>query len=332
MSAAPLRYLSAADVTAAMPPVDERLALARQTMLALVDSADLPPKLGVHPRQPASHTAAMPALLRGVAADGHQDLLGVKWVTAFPGNRAAGLPAIHALVVLNDATTGEPLAVLDGGPITAQRTAAVSGVALREWWPQTEGPARVVLVGAGVQGESHVDALAAVAPRGTRLTISDRHPDRAEALAARARDCGTFGEVASSADGLSAAAIADVVLTMVSFGQERQSWPAEAFSQARLIVSVDNDMCVPAAVVDSAAAFLTDDVAQFDATRTDEVFAGYPQPDASIGEGLLGKIPALDGRGPIVVNPLGVGLADVVFADAIVRRARDLGLGTDLPR
>jgi ornithine cyclodeaminase/alanine dehydrogenase-like protein (mu-crystallin family) len=332
MSAAPLRYLSAADVSAAMPAVDERIELARRTMTALVDAADLPPKLGVHPRQPAAHTAAMPALLRAADATGADDLLGVKWVTAFPGNRALGLPAVHATVVLNDATTGEPVAILDGAPITAQRTAAVSGVALREWWPQLDGPARVGLVGAGVQGVAHLDVLAAVAPRGARLVIADRHLDRAEALAAMARATAAFDGVVATDLPSDAVEGAHVVLTMVSFGSDRQSIPAEAFAAAKLIVAVDYDMCVPASIVSGLAAFLTDDIAQFEATRTDEVFAGYPRPDASIGQALLGQAPAHRGRGPIVVNHLGVGLADVVFADAIVRRAADLGLGTDLPR
>ena len=128
----------------------------------------------------------MPALLRGADPDGAQDLAGVKWVTAFPGNRAMGLPAIHALVLLSDATTGVPSAIVDGGPITAQRTAAVSGVALREWWPHNRrnGPARIALVGAGVQGESHVEVLASVAPAGCTLMIVDRHAESAAHLAA----------------------------------------------------------------------------------------------------------------------------------------------------
>ena len=63
----PLRYLSADDVRAAMPPVLRRIELARKTMIALVEDAELPPKFGVHPRAEASHTAAMPALLRGRA-------------------------------------------------------------------------------------------------------------------------------------------------------------------------------------------------------------------------------------------------------------------------
>jgi ornithine cyclodeaminase/alanine dehydrogenase-like protein (mu-crystallin family) len=119
---------------------------------------------------------------------------------------------------------------------------------------------------------------------------------------------------------------------MVSFGANRQSLSPRSLQRAQLIVAVDYDMCVPAAVVSGASTFLTDDIAQFEAARNDTVFAGYPQPDASIGQALLGQAPALRGRGPIVVNHLGVGLADVVFADAIVRRATEMGIGTELPR
>jgi ornithine cyclodeaminase/alanine dehydrogenase-like protein (mu-crystallin family) len=314
-----------------MPGVEERLELARRTLVALVADAELPPKLGVHPREAGSHTGAMPALMRGEAADGADDLLGIKWVTAFAGNRARGIDAIHATVVLNDATTGVPLAILDGAPITAQRTAAISGVALREWWPRTPSPVAVTLVGAGVQGASHVEVLAHVA-RGCALTIVDRHDERAEELASAARVSGAFASVTPAPDVEAAIRDADVVLTMVSFGPRRQAVAADAFTRAALIVSVDYDMCVPAAVVAGSRLFATDDVAQFEATRDDVVFAGYPRPDAPIGELLGANCAARRPAGPVVVNHLGVGLADVVFADAIVRRAQELGLGTDLAR
>ncbi|HEY7023829.1 MAG TPA: NAD(P)-binding domain-containing protein [Candidatus Limnocylindrales bacterium] len=330
MGAQPLRYLSAADVVAAMPPVEDRIALAHRSMVALVESAELPPKIGVRPRQPASHTAAMPALLRESDPSGARDLLGVKWVTAFPGNRARGLPAVNALVVLNDGATGEPRAILDGAPITAERTAAVSGVALRRWWPRVDRRVRVTLVGAGVQGTSHVEVLACVAP-GTILTVADRHEERAFELARRAGQTGVFAEVDATTDAVGAVKSADVVLTMVSFGATRQSIPAQAFERARLIIGVDYDMCIPASVVSGAGLFVVDDIAQFEATRTNTVFAGYPKPHASIGLALSGAASALDGRGLVVVNHLGVGLADVVFADAILRRAAELGLGLVLP-
>jgi ornithine cyclodeaminase/alanine dehydrogenase-like protein (mu-crystallin family) len=273
----------------------------------------------------------MPALLRGRAPDGAEDLLGVKWVTAFPENRSRGLPGIHATVILNDATTGAPLAVLDGAPITAERTAAVSGVALREWWPQTSGPARVALVGAGVQGASHVDVLAEVG-RGSSIVILDRHQERADELAARAKATGAFAEVTAGTDIEPALASADVVLTMVSFGPQHQTVAAQAFARAGLIVAVDYDMCVPGSVVATSSRFLVDDIGQFEANRTATQFVGYPPVDGSIGQALLGQAPSPRASGPVVVNHLGVGLADVVFADAIVKRATALGLGTDLAR
>src|ERR1700741_3646119 len=113
-----------------MPPLPERLRLAERTMVALVEDAELPAKIGVHPRPAGSFAHAMPALLRGDDRDGGGDLLGMKWIAGFPGNRPQDLPAIHGLVVMTDARPGNPAGILDAGPITAERTAAISGVAI----------------------------------------------------------------------------------------------------------------------------------------------------------------------------------------------------------
>src|SRR5688572_12726221 len=115
-------YLRGADVLAAMPPLDARLALAERAMTALIADAELPPKIGVHPRPEGSFAHAMPAALRpsGPTATTAEDLLGMKWVTGVPANRAAGIAPINAIVVLSDPATGQPAAVLDGGHITAQ--------------------------------------------------------------------------------------------------------------------------------------------------------------------------------------------------------------------
>jgi ornithine cyclodeaminase/alanine dehydrogenase-like protein (mu-crystallin family) len=343
MAVPPLLYLDADAVRAAMPPVDQRIELARRTMIALVEDAELPAKIGVHPRQTDAFTAAMPALLRGPDPAGKADLLGIKWVLAYPANRDRGVPAIHATVILNDGVTGQPTAILDGGPITAQRTAAVSGVALAAWWPEPgQGKGKVALIGAGVQGRSHVEVLAhvvagagvagAAGAAGAALTVADRHAERAAALANVARESGHFGHVDSTTDAVAAVSGANVVLTMVSFGPQRQTIPAAALSAARLVVAIDYDMCVPADFASGAARFVVDEVEQFNAARSGEAFAGYPDPDASIGAALLGRAPAPRPAGPTYVNHLGVGLSDVVFADAIVRRAQELGIGIELPR
>jgi len=340
-------YLSADDVTAAMPPVAERLELAERTMTALVADAELPPKIGVHPRPTGSFAHAMPAALRpttsaGSGASGDAgDLLGIKWVAGFPDNRAKGLPTIHAVVVLTDAETGMPRAILDGGPITAQRTAAVSGVAIARFGPMAaaaagaaDHPPRATIIGAGVQGDSHLEVLGYVLP-GVTLTIVDRHPDRAEALAETARrTAGIAGADAVAPDRMREAAhAADVVVTAASFTDpaKRQVMHGDWLSHDALVVPVDYATMLAASVAREAALFLVDDRGQFLANRDAGQFDDYPDPTATIGEAILnGTIRPANGR--VVVTHLGVGLADVVFADAIVRRAVGLGLGTALPR
>ena len=101
----PLRYLTGADVVAAMPPLPERLVLAEAALRGLAEGAELPPKIGVHPRPQASFAHAMPALLPGLAGDGSGDRLGMKWVSGNPANNAAGLAGIYGLLLLNDPVT-----------------------------------------------------------------------------------------------------------------------------------------------------------------------------------------------------------------------------------
>jgi len=312
-----------------MPTLDERLGLAERTMTALVADAELPPKIGVHPRPEGSFAHAMPAHLRGSDAGGGGDLLGMKWVAGFGTNNDVGLPAINAVVVINDAATGLPIAILDGGPITALRTAAVSGVAIRHFAPVVTGRApRAALIGAGVQGHSHLAVVGRVLP-GVSLTLFDRHPDRAAALAVAARETEGIGEVALAADARSAVADADVVVTAASFGPVRQVMTGDWLAPDALIVPVDYATYLAAEVARDAALFVVDDRGQFLANRDAGLFDGYPDPTATLGEAILAGTGRPD-TGRVVVTHLGVGLADVVFGAAIVRQAEALGLGTIL--
>jgi ornithine cyclodeaminase/alanine dehydrogenase-like protein (mu-crystallin family) len=330
MDPAGIRYLSADDVIASMPPLEERLALAERTMTALVADAELPPKIGVHPRPPGSFAHAMPAALRD---PGGADLLGIKWVAGFPENRARGLPAISAVVIVNDPSSGVPRAILDGGPITAQRTAAVSGVAMVRFGPRGLGRApRAAIVGAGVQGHSHLEVLGGVLP-GVQLIIHDRHGDRAEALAEAARATPGIGAAETAGSARDAVNGADVVITAASFTdpERRQAMTTDWLAPDALVIPVDYATMCAADVVIGAALFLVDDRGQFLANRDAGQFAGYPNPGATLGEAIVAGTARPD-AGRVVVTHLGVGLADVVFADAIVRRAEAAGLGTMLGR
>ena len=88
--------------------------------------------------------------------------IGVKLISLCEDNPAKGLPLAQAVTVVMDAANGTPLAVLDAGYLTAVRTGAASGVATDVL---ARPDARVAAVfGAGVQGRTQLEAVAAVRP------------------------------------------------------------------------------------------------------------------------------------------------------------------------
>jgi ornithine cyclodeaminase/alanine dehydrogenase-like protein (mu-crystallin family) len=103
----------------------------------------------------------------------------------FPENpERFGLPTIRGTVVLADAETGEPLALMDSASVTALRTGAATAVAARHLARPDSRSATVV--GCGAQGGTQLAAIAAVLPL-ERVWLFDADPARAQALAARAR-------------------------------------------------------------------------------------------------------------------------------------------------
>jgi ornithine cyclodeaminase/alanine dehydrogenase-like protein (mu-crystallin family) len=328
----PLRYLSGADVAAAMPSLPERLALADLVLRGLAGAAELPPKIGLHPRATASFAHAMPARLPGAADDGSDDRLGMKWMSGNPANNAAGLVGLFGILLLNDPVTTAPIAILDAGPITAARTAAISGVAIRAYAPRVVGRAvRAALIGAGVQGHSHVAVLGFVLP-GVELAVFDPDPDRASALALAARGTEGIAAAVVAPSGRDAVDGADVVVTAASFvpPPQRQAMTNDWLAPEALVVPIDYATYCAAEVAREASLFLVDHTGQFLANREAGNFDGYPGPGAMLGEALASGIARPAGR--VVTTHLGTGLADVVFGSAILEAAAALGLGTLLPR
>ncbi len=78
------------------------------------------------------------------------DYFCTKLVSVFPENLKKKEPVIYGSVLLNDAQTGRPLAVMDGSKLTAMRTAAVGAVAIKYLAPENAGT--LGIVGLGIQG------------------------------------------------------------------------------------------------------------------------------------------------------------------------------------
>ena len=126
--------------------------------------------------------------------------LGVKLVSVFPHNDAAGLPSHQALIALFDPATGSPLAVMDGTRITAIRTAGAAAVSARHL---ARKDSRVLaIIGAGVQGHAHLEIFPRVRDF-DEIRIASRTIDSARELAAlnpKVHAVESFEEAARGAD------------------------------------------------------------------------------------------------------------------------------------
>jgi ornithine cyclodeaminase/alanine dehydrogenase-like protein (mu-crystallin family) len=99
---------------------------------------------------------SMPAYTGGEAP-----ALSVKIVTVFPDNPSQHtVPTIQGVVLLHDAATGAPLALMDAEELTALRTGAASGVATR--WLAREDAANLLMIGAGALARTQIEAVCAV--------------------------------------------------------------------------------------------------------------------------------------------------------------------------
>jgi alanine dehydrogenase len=147
MSERSLQFLDEAAVRARLS-MKALIPVVEEALRALSAGESVQPVRTVVPVAPfAGFLGSMPAF-----AGGH---LGAKLVTFYPAN--AGIPTHHALILLFDPKSGEPLAVMDGRLITEMRTAAASAVATKLLArPDTRV---LAILGSGVQAASHLEAL-----------------------------------------------------------------------------------------------------------------------------------------------------------------------------
>ena len=286
----------------------------------------MPPKLSLHGDGDA-YSQVMAATLQG---DGG---LGAKWVTLYPQNVARGLPITNGLVVLSDPETGLPAAVMDAGAITAWRTGASVGVAARYL-----GRPDVTCAGAlgcGVQARWAVRALAAVLPELREVRCHDAVE---AAVGAFAAELGAelprveFTRCPAPADVTRGAGVVVTAITMTA--DIRPSLGPGLLQPGALAVALDYDAAWSAAAMAECDRFFCDDVATVRATKAAGVrLAGIPAEIAGdLGDLAAGLIPGRTTPDEcLFCLNLGMALEDVVTGELALRRARELGIGRELP-
>ena len=149
-------------------------------------------------------------MMATLAASDTAGLIAVKAVMLNERNKAAGLPAINGAILLLDAETGSLKATLGAEWITAVRTAGLSAVAAKRL--AMPGSSVLGLIGAGVQGESHLRAFADLFPL-RHVKIYNRSQPGIERLIGIARELGLSAEATTAREAVSDV---DLIATSVS--------------------------------------------------------------------------------------------------------------------
>jgi ornithine cyclodeaminase len=314
----------------AMPEAIETAAAA----LAAYSAGDASIPLRTHLATPGGVNLYMPGFLRSSSA------LGAKLVSVYPHNADLGLPTVLAVMVLQDAATGEPLAALEASFLTAVRTGAAGGVAIRHLARPTA--TKLLLIGAGAQGRTQVEAARIVRPI-SHVVVSDTNAAVAQAaaaeIAAQTVDPAAPLSIVASDTPDRWVSWADIIVCATTsrspvfdgnlvrpgthinaigaYTQEMQELPASVVVRADLMVADARE----------AAWHEAGDLV----IPHRQGLIGKDRLGAELGEVVLGRAPGRRTDHEITIyKGVGVAALDLATAQSAYARARTLGIGLDI--
>jgi ornithine cyclodeaminase len=294
---------------------DALSALARgevhQPLRSIVRPADAPGFLGL---MPAYRGGARPAW-------------GLKEICLFPGNPARGLDTHLGAVILHSGETGEPLAIMNASAITAIRTAAVSALATKLL--AREDASTLAIIGAGVQGRSHLQSIPVV--RDIReIRICSRTRAHADALARQASNARAVDSVHEAVRG------ADIIITATSSKEPilRREWigagihinaVGSSVASARELDSMT--MAAASLFVDRRESTVNESGDYLMAVRDGAITEDAIR--AEIGEILIGRARGRIAEDEITLfKSLGIAIEDLASAQFLYDKARATGAGS----
>ncbi|MEU9962469.1 ornithine cyclodeaminase family protein [Streptomyces sp. NPDC050982] len=313
------------DQVAALLDTDTAIRSQRAAFTALGDgTAELPGKI-MHPS--GFDDSVVFAYLARLSADtGAVAKIG----SVNPGNAAAGLPTIHAVINALDPVTGQLVAVMDGTAVTTLRTAAASAVALDAL--ATPDSAELGLIGSGTQALAHARSVARVRDlRAVRIwsPSPERRTRGARLLAA---ELGIPVKAVDSAEEAVAGLPMVAACTLSSTPVVRGEWLAPGCTVVSVGSFEPSRSEVDTEVVRRAAAVVVDDpetAAEHAGPVVDALRVGTlnRQDLIPLGEVLTGRREGrTTARDIVYYNSVGLGIQDAAAAWAVIDAARDQGM------
>jgi N-[(2S)-2-amino-2-carboxyethyl]-L-glutamate dehydrogenase len=333
-------YLSRAEVIKACTGIDV-LAVVADALRQHTAGTTILPAEAYLGWQASNGTPARSLAMPGGLRTGDRLTLGVKVINGCLSNPDRGLARAEGLILLFDAETAWPTAIMEAAYISALRTAAVTAItAQRLARPDL---ARLAIIGCGTLARAHLELLLRVLPQLEQISVYDISPQRREQLAGEVRSRHPSGHPAITQAGTPRDCVrgADLIVTTTTTttGYLAYDW----LSPGALIAHVSLDDVLPE-VVQRARLLLVDDwnlVSQdsrrllgrlYRTGRLRSVSGGYypgctPDPaaravDATLGDILLGNHPGRKSPDDIVLsNPFGMSVLDIAVAHAVLAAA-----------
>ncbi|MFE2373284.1 2,3-diaminopropionate biosynthesis protein SbnB [Streptomyces sp. NPDC059398] len=274
------------------------------------------------PDRPSSRIIALPASVGGdVRADG------IKWISSFPENVAAGLPRASAVLILNDPDTGYPLACLESSIISAARTAASAALAADKLTAGRRRPRRVGFFGTGLIARFIHGYLAGTGWEFDETGVFDLSREHAEGFAGYLEGSGAdHGKTVVHDSAESLIRESDLVVFATVAGTPHVTDPG-LFAHNPLVLHISLRDLSPDVVL--AATNVVDDVehclkADTSLHLAEQRLGNRDFVDGTLYDVLTGELTPPQDR-PVIFSPFGLGVLDLALGKHVHDTIRDAG-------
>ncbi|MFZ0708789.1 MAG: 2,3-diaminopropionate biosynthesis protein SbnB [Terrimicrobiaceae bacterium] len=278
-----------------------------------------------YPDRPSARIIALPAHLGGTVQKS-----GIKWISSFPENRASNLARASAVLILNDATTGYPLACIEASLMSATRTAASGALAAEHISPK---PFKGILgvIGTGVIARTTVQWLLFRNWKFRKISLYDVDRKEAEHFSKWLRD--EHNLQADIQDRLEGALSDSSLILFTTTTLDPYLADKRLFEHCPTVLHLSlRDICVNVIL---ASQNIVDDVDHCLKAKTSLHLAEIATGNRDFVSGtlvdLLEKKFEPDYDRPRIFSPFGLGVLDLAVGDLVLEAAKSFGGAIALP-
>jgi len=323
-AAPPFAVIGGAQVQQALQGRERRvteLVTAAYRLHSAGDSVNPPSCFLRFPDRPSARIIALPASIGGqLRVDG------VKWISSFPENVAAGLPRASAVLILNDHDTGYPFACLESSIISATRTAALAAAAASALSQDRDRPVRAGFFGTGLIARYIHTFLAGTGWSFEEIGVHDLSASSAAGFRGYLEQSGAGGQITVHDQPEQLIRSSDLVVFATVAGQPHVTELAW-FAHNPVVLHVSLRDLAPEILL--ASANVVDDVQHCLQANTsphlaEQLTGNRDFLDGTLDDVLAGRVRLPAGR-PAVFSPFGLGVLDLAVGKYVYDEAARSG-------